>query len=295
MTLKSQEFTEEGKKVNQALETEVDALNLAAKGKEDLAESTDKAAISNEAFAGSAEEAALREQGIIKIITEAGVEYRKLGEAVDAAGISAEQSGDKAKEGADKTKKSIEEATKEAIELKVALLDLEGIKVQAQAEVNVAQIEQAGEALVAQIEQQTEVSVANIESIGQSIESTGDLLGDLFDAFNQAESTWDQSFIEGQIRAENRRRDDLLELQRDQAEAVIRNLDARTQALKRGDALIKIEAQNLIEPLEVIWLEIMRQIQIRASSEGAEYLLSIAETSGFTQGETGTQSQSSPT
>jgi hypothetical protein len=47
----------------------------------------------------------------------------------------------------------------------------------------------------------------------------------------------------------------------------------RTEALDKGDALITVQADGIEPRLELIWVEIMRKVQVNASEEGLEMLI----------------------
>jgi len=79
--------------------------------------------------------------------------------------------------------------------------------------------------------------------------------------------------IEKQINEESRRRDELLDLQRDTVEAQVDMMRARTRAMDRGDAIIRVSGDGLAPYLEAFMWQILEAIQVRASQEGLEMLL----------------------
>lgn len=161
-----------------------------------------------------------------------------------------------------------EEATKKSDEFLIKMEEIasnERIKlIEAKVAINVAELEAEA--------QQVE---AAFESIDNTVTSTGDLIGALFGVLSEVDRFTQLEILE-QIDKENARREQALQLQKKLVEAQIDLLKARRDALRKGDALIKVEATNLSAALELIWVEIMKQIQVRANAEGQEFLLGIA-------------------
>lgn len=199
-----------------------------------------------------------RAQGFKRIIDELGnVTYVGLGKIVsDTTGKIVDQGsamdkvGDKAKEFDLKLR---EIASKERIAI------IEGKFKVDEAEINAA----------------AERVKAAFSSINTGIESTGKLLGDLFNNFTKSTSEWDKSIIQDAIREEQKRRDQEFELQKQLTEEEITYLKARTNAINRGEALIRVEAANLAPALEKIFDEILKMAQVKANQEGLELLLGI--------------------
>lgn len=130
---------------------------------------------------------------------------------------------------------------------------------------------------IAQIEADTKKVEAIFGSINTSVKDTGDQLSDLFKNLLDpgVKGNWRTHLIEKQIDAENRRRDNALELQRDTIRAQIELMQARTRSIERGEAVIKISGEGLAPHLEAFMWEILEAIQIRASQEGLELLLGL--------------------
>lgn len=124
---------------------------------------------------------------------------------------------------------------------------------------------------VAELEAQTKQVEAAFDSISTTINSTGDLIGSLFGNYTSADTFSKLEIIE-QIEAENKRRDAALELQRKLTEAEIENVQAKTRALDRGDAIIKVDGSRLAPHIEAIMWEFLKSIEIRANASFPEYL-----------------------
>ncbi|WP_253449257.1 phage tail tape measure protein [Halomonas sp. Y3] len=128
----------------------------------------------------------------------------------------------------------------------------------------------------AQIEAEMRKAEAAFDSINTTIQSTEELLGGLFDLrFGGDLGRWDQLQLDKQIEAERKARDEAFELQKKQIEAQIEMMKARTDALRNGDGLIKIESDGLEPALEMVMWHIIEKVQLRANAEGAEFLLGL--------------------
>lgn len=136
------------------------------------------------------------------------------------------------------------------------------------------------------IEQQTAVMTAKIqadavtvkaafESIGVSMTSTGDVLGKLFGLFKDFDkiSYSSQRKIEDQIERENKIRKEAFELQKELTQAQIKQMKAQTEAMIKGEGLIKIEGAGLKPHLEAFMFEILKAIQIKVNKDGLKLLL----------------------
>jgi tape measure domain-containing protein len=172
----------------------------------------------------------------------------------------------KAAEEQDKQAKEIDKARKEAEKLALEFEKLasnERIKlIEAKVTLNVAQIEA-----------QTERVKSAFESLDNTINSTGDLLGKLFGEWDE-DASWDKRReIQDQIEKENEMRQKAFELQEKLVTAQIKNMEAQTNRLNNGDALIKIEGDGLQPQLEAFMWEILKAIQVRVNADGLDLLL----------------------
>lgn len=188
-----------------------------------------------------------------------------------------EGSGKKAKDASDEHAKAIakqaEEMRKAEQEAQRMRLELEKIA----SNERIKNIEAKVKLNVAEIEAQTKRVEAAFESINATVNSTGDLLGDLFGLLKDYDNL---SFgairlIEKQIETENNRRQEALGLQRRLIEAQVEQLKAQTRAYERGDSIIKIDGAGLQPHLEAFMWEILRQIQVRVNQDGLKLLLGV--------------------
>jgi tape measure domain-containing protein len=167
---------------------------------------------------------------------------------------------------AEATKKAAEEADKYRLELEKIASNERIANIEAKITLNIAQLEA-----------DTERVKAAFSSIDNTVNSTGDLLGDLFSLFKDFDNL---SFgairiIESQIELENERRQQALDLQKKLTEAQIAQIRAQTQALEKGDSIIKIDGAGLQPHLEAFMWEILRTIQVRVNQDGLGLLLGV--------------------
>jgi hypothetical protein len=82
--------------------------------------------------------------------------------------------------------------------------------------------------------------------------------------------------LEEQLKIENQRRQEALDLQKEMTQAEIALIKARTDAMQRGDSLITVQGDGLQPHLEYIMWELFRAIQIRVNQDGLDLLLNPA-------------------
>lgn len=85
---------------------------------------------------------------------------------------------------------------------------------------------------------------------------------------------WNSS-IEAAFKAEAASRQKALDESSKLNAATIDYMKARTEALKRSDAIITIDGAGLQPHLEAFMFEILKAIQVRANAEGAQFLTGI--------------------
>lgn len=167
---------------------------------------------------------------------------------------------------ADQTDKAKESAEKFALEME-KIASNERIKL----------IEAAVKFDIAQLEQDTKRIEATFASIDNTVNSTGELIGDLFGILKDYDNL---SFgairlIEKQLEDENAARKEAFALQKQLTEATIAEMVARTEAMLRGDALIQIDGAGLQPHLEAFMWEILKTIQTRVNADGLKLLLGV--------------------
>lgn len=162
---------------------------------------------------------------------------------------------------------------KELIELQKNLKDAEVELAKIASNERIKNIEFKVQLQVADIEAQTKRIERAFASIDSTVNSTADVLNSLFGLFGKGLSFQEMFDVRDQIDQENRRRDDALALQKKLTEAQIEQMKAQTQALLRGDAMIKVDGAGLQPHLEAFMWEILRTIQIRVNRDGLGMLL----------------------
>jgi len=183
----------------------------------------------------------------------------------NAWGASFEAQAGSLQKSTEASKKAEEQATKTAIELE-RIASNERIK----------NIEAVVSLNVAGIEADAERAVAIIETINTAIESTGDLLGGLFENRIDADSWEERRIIEEAIRKEEENREDVLRRQNKLIDAQIAKLRAQTEAIRSGGGQIVVQADGLQPHLEAFMFEIFEALQVRVNEEGYELLLGAA-------------------
>lgn len=193
------------------------------------------------------------EQQLVK--TEGGTV--KLASAADKAGGGLAKIAEETKKAEESTRRWNEEIAKMAFEEKLAM------------------IESQTKITTAQIEADSKISVAAIESIGNTINSTGELLQTLFGSVKDfAGMDWSSiRLIEKQIDMENKIRKEAHDKSMAWMDVEIEKMKAQTAALLKGEGLIKIDGAGLKPHLEAFMWEILRAIQVKVNKDGLKMLL----------------------
>ena len=174
------------------------------------------------------------------------------------------------------TKKKIDEAVPAQKQMEIqATIDV--AKIKAAAEIVQSSIEWKAKLDIADVEANAKIIEAAFKSIDNTITSAGTTLTGMLGTWAQVMSAQmgGTSFIEQQIREENARRDRALDMQEKLTIAEVDNIKARTDAIKRGDAMIQIDGAGLQPHLEAFMFEILAAIQVRANAEGQKFLVGV--------------------
>lgn len=193
------------------------------------------------------------EQQLVK--TEGGTV--KLASAADKAGGGLAKIAEETKKAEESTRRWNEEIAKMAFEEKLAM------------------IESQTKITTAQIEADSKISVAAIESIGNTINSTGELLQTLFGSVKDfAGMDWSSiRLIEKQIDMENKIRKEAHDKTMERMNVEIEKMKEQTKAMAKGEGLIKIDGAGLKPHLEAFMWEILRAIQVKVNKDGLKMLL----------------------
>jgi len=154
-----------------------------------------------------------------------------------------------------------------------ANIDIARIKEQSQ--IVQANIEWKAKIDIAQIEAQTQRIKAMFESVNTAIESTGQVLSSMFgDYIEYLKGGSYSSKLESTFDAENRRRDEVFQLQRELINAEIDEIRTRSELMRSGREIgIKISADGLKPHLTAFMFEILNEIQVKATAEGVKMLV----------------------
>lgn len=147
-------------------------------------------------------------------------------------------------------------------------------KIKASADTLQTSMEWTAKLNIANIEAATKTLEAAFASIDVSIESTGQTMVGLFGSF-EGLSLRQRWTLEDEIRKESLRREKAFEMQEKLTNAQINSMEAKTEALEKGEGLITITADGLEPELEAFMWKIIEKVQIRATADEAEFLLGI--------------------
>lgn len=157
-------------------------------------------------------------------------------------------------------------------------IDTEIARIETQGETAQTAMEWTAKLNIAEAEANAKIFEASVAGISTIIENTGGSLTSLFGLLADADSelgvraTWN---LEDQIEEESRMRKDAHEEMMKLSEAQREYMEARTEALESGDALIEIKADGLEPEISAFMWKILEKIQIRANESNAEFLLGI--------------------
>ena len=134
---------------------------------------------------------------------------------------------------------------------------------------------------IAQLEADTKRVEAAFDSINATVSSTGDVIGDslsglgAFADMDVFDILSNPAFrlLEEQLKIENQRRQEAMDLQKLLTLEEIETMKARRKAMERGEGMIQIDGAGLQPHLEAFMWEILTAIQIRVNQDGLELLL----------------------
>jgi len=151
-------------------------------------------------------------------------------------------------------------------------------KIKEQSDIIQKSIEWKAKIDIAQIESATKTIEAAFKSVDVIIESTGKTLSSFTSDYTQlitSGHSGETAFLEQQISAESKRRDEAMALEKQLVEAQISNMNARTDSMKAGNALITIDGKGLQPQLEAFMFQILAAIQVKANAEGQQFLVGV--------------------
>lgn len=153
-------------------------------------------------------------------------------------------------------------------------IDTEIERIKAQADTIQTAMEWEAKIDIAAIEADAEKAKAAFESVGQSIESSGDVLVAMFDKFGDL-TALQQLTLEDYIDRELAIQQQLVDAQTALIESQIAINEEQLESIKRGESLITIDGTGLEPELEAFMIKILENIQIQAQVEGQDFLVGI--------------------
>lgn len=131
-----------------------------------------------------------------------------------------------------------------------------------------------------QVKADAERVKAAFASIDKTIESTGSVINNAFDALVQLTKnpfidSKIEEIIRKQIDSENQLRKDAAATQRKLIDAQIAQIQAQTNRLNAGNPLIQVDGSGMKPHLEAIMWELLKAIQVRINQEGLDLLTGV--------------------
>jgi len=176
------------------------------------------------------------------------------------------------------------------VERDIAKIEADAAIVQTQVEweakLDITKVEQAAETMRTAIQAAADVSMAQIQAdadkwvatagtISSGFDSIADSLSAAYGALSPDLHWEDFRRIIKRIDRELDQRDRLLDMQEETVRAQVDYLEARTQAMQDGQAMIEIDGAGLQPHLEAFMWEILSAIQTRVNEEGMDMLLGM--------------------
>jgi hypothetical protein len=204
-------------------------------------------------------------------------ETQKLGEETANFGSELFKVAVEEKKVADEEKKLTAEREKAAAAIdkqrqEAAKLALEFEKIASNERIK--KIEMVIDFKTAQVEADTKRIQAAFESTSKSVESTGQTIVGLANALSKMDGvSVGSKFIQEALKREQDMQAGLIQSTIDYNKVQTDLVKLKLEAMRRGDALIKIDGAGLQPHLEAFMFEILHAIQIRVSGEGGDLLL----------------------
>lgn len=150
--------------------------------------------------------------------------------------------------------------------------DLKVAEIKSQTDIIESSLKFKASVNIAEIEAASKLAIKSAANISSMFEGTGNSISDLMKLFTGDTTIAQDNAIYRAIAEEQDYRKELLDEQKSLNKAQIEYMKARTDRLKSGDAIIKINGDGLSPHLEMIMWEVFEAIQIRATQEGLGYL-----------------------
>ena len=128
---------------------------------------------------------------------------------------------------------------------------------------------------VAKLEADTARIESAFNSINETIASSNEAVVGLAEVFSNTESSWDQSVIQSYMKKQQTMAENAAKKQGELIDAQIRSMDAATQKMESGEALITVDGGDLQPELDAIMKSLFKNIRIEMSQTYENYLLGI--------------------
>ena len=183
-------------------------------------------------------------------------------------------------EGIDTVKEDIEAIPTEKM-LEIQLqgdIDKEIAEIETSADTLQEAFKYTAEVQIAEAQASAQILEAAFDAAGESVvalsESSSSMFGNLLDGWNEL-SLIDQNEFMDILEDQTELQDKALQSQIDLNEAQVEYMNAKADALAKGDGLIKIDSTGLEPALEMILFEVLEKVQVRVNEESADFLLGI--------------------
>jgi len=243
-----------------------DAANGWVKAGDALTNTSEGAAESADAYAKKT----LKSAEAMMVAADKAETLAMWGGKLNTSSTAAADGVDKVGTAATKTSKEAEKAEKAAAKLHLEMEKLASDE-------RIKAMEFGVKLDIAKMEEDTKRIQAAFDSINNTMNSTGDVISSALGLLKDFDSLdWGAiRVIEQQLEQENKIRRENFDLQKQLTQAQIENLQAQTQQIEKGDALIKIDGAGLQPHLEAFMWEILKAIQVRVNRDGMHMLLGV--------------------
>jgi len=184
--------------------------------------------------------------------------------------------------GIDKTKADIDKKIPSEKMLEIKLqgdIDKEIALIESSAETAQAAFKYTAEVNIAEAKSAADVLKSAFESVGDSVVAMSDSVSDMFSSFVSGFNdlpTLQQWNMEDMLEDQQELQRLALESQIKLNDAQVDLMEAKAEAMRTGDGMIKIDTTGIEPALEMVMWEIIKKVQIRASEESADFLLGIS-------------------
>lgn len=175
-----------------------------------------------------------------------------------------------------------EDALKQKLAAMEQATELTKTRIKESSDIIQTRLEWSAKLDIAQVEAASEQVVAIAKGLGDAWESSGDVMSSAFGSLADLAGSSRFSDVMDLAEQEMRIRDELLEMQKKEIEtqgqlmtAQIDYMQAKSESLRSGDAMITINGDGLQPHLENIMWEIFSAIQIRVNEEGLDALVGV--------------------